>query len=220
TVLTGDFNGDGKTDIALTGVSGWNTLPVAFSNGDGSFNVTNLPISDFAGLASNLQAQKLVGDFNGDGKTDIALTGVSGWNTLPVAFSNGDGSFNVTNLPISDFAGFASNLQAKKLVGDFNGDGKADIALTGPSSWNTLPVALSNGNGSFNVTNLFIGDFASWSSDPQAKKLVGDFNGDGKADIALTGPSSWNTLPVALSNGNGSFTVTNTFIGNFASLSS
>jgi hypothetical protein len=53
---------------------------------------------------------------------------------------------------------------ATKLTGDFNGDGQTDIALTGPSGWNTLPVAFSNGNGSFNVTNTFIGEFASWAS--------------------------------------------------------
>ena len=40
-VLTGDFNGDGRTDIALTGVAGWASIPVALSNGDGTFQVVN-----------------------------------------------------------------------------------------------------------------------------------------------------------------------------------
>jgi hypothetical protein len=43
-VLTGDFSGDGRTDIALTGAAGWATIHVATSNGDGSFTVTNSPV--------------------------------------------------------------------------------------------------------------------------------------------------------------------------------
>src|SRR5215510_7367111 len=53
---------------------------------------------------------------------------------------------------------------AVKLTGNFNGDGKTDLALTGPSGWITRTVAFSNGNGSFNVTNTFIGEFAGWAS--------------------------------------------------------
>lgn len=214
--IVGDFNGDGLADVALIGPSGWATMPVAFSNGDGTFNVTNMPIATFATWATTANVQILVGDFNGDGKADVALTGPSGWATLPVAFSNGNGTFNVTNMPITNFAVWAATPNAKPLVGDFNGDGKADIALTGPSGWATLPVAFSNGNGTFNVTNQPIASFAGWAATGNAKPLVGDFNGDGKADIALTGPSGWATLPVAFSNGNGSFSVTNLPITNFA----
>ncbi|MCI0420086.1 MAG: VCBS repeat-containing protein, partial [Acidobacteria bacterium] len=213
--LSGDFNGDGWGDIALTGPAGWHSLPVAFSKRDGTFTETNEYVGEFAGFASDPQAVKLSGDFNGDGKTDIALTGPSYWNTLPVAFSNGDGTFKGTNSPVGGFARWASNTQAVKLTGDFNGDGKTDIALTGAAGWNMLPVALSKGDGTFNVTNfssvtgISIGTFARWASNPQAAKLIGDFNGDGKADIALVGGTGSNTLPVAFSNGNGTFIVRN-----------
>ncbi len=216
-VVNGDFNGDGRSDVALTGGSGWNTLPVATSNGNGTFTVTNTFIGDFASWAATPSAKVQVGDFNNDGRSDIALTGVAGWNTLPVAFSNGNGSFAVTNTFIGDFASWAAGGGVKIQTGDVNGDGRSDVALTGGSGWNTLPVAFSNGNGSFAVTNTFIGDYASWAATPSAKVQVGDFNNDGRTDLALTGVAGWNTLPVAFSNGNGSFAVTNTFIGDFAS---
>ncbi|MCI0421992.1 MAG: VCBS repeat-containing protein, partial [Acidobacteria bacterium] len=201
------------TDIALTGPAGWTTLPVASSIGDGNFRVTNHPIGDFAIWASTPQAVKLTGDFNGDSRGDIALTGPAGWQSLPVAFSNGNGTFTETNAFVGDFAGWASHPQAVKLTGDFNGDRKTDIALTGVAGWNTLPVAFSNGDGTFNVTNLPVGVFASLASDTQAAKLTGDFNGDGWTDIALTGGTGWYMLPVAYSNGNGTFNVTTSPVG-------
>jgi hypothetical protein len=50
----------------------------------------------------------------------------------------------------------------KVLVGDFNGDGRTDIALIGGTGWQSIPVAFSNGDGTFTVTNYNAGDFASW----------------------------------------------------------
>ena len=217
TPLVGDFNGDGQSDVALTGASGWNYVPVAFSKGDGTFNVTNVTLtSNFAFWASATGAIPLVGDFNGDGKADVALIGAPNWTTLAVAFSNGDGSFNVTNDTLTpNFAFWAATTGAIPLVGDFNGDGKADVALTGAPNWTTLAVAFSNGDGTFNVKNTTITNFAVWAALPNVKPLVGDFNGDGKTDVALTGASTWNYIPVAFSNGDGSFNVTNVTISNF-----
>jgi hypothetical protein len=94
----------------------WTDLGVA---GKGTFTVTNLPISNFAGWTATANATPLAADFNADGKTDVAVTGAA------------------------DFAGWAALSNVRHLIGDFNGDGKADIALTGHAGWTTLPVAFS-----------------------------------------------------------------------------
>jgi hypothetical protein len=120
-VLTGDFNGDGRTDIALTGGAGWKSVPVAFSNGDGTWRVTNQNVPDFGAWAAEPNVKVLTGDFNGDGRTDIALTGDAGWKSVPVAFSNGDGTWRVTNQNAPDFGAWAAEPNVKVLTGDFNG---------------------------------------------------------------------------------------------------
>lgn len=68
--------------------------------------------------------------------------------------------------PINSFATRATTPGAKVVTGDFNKDGRTDIALTGPSAWGSLPVAFSNGDGSFTVTNAPINSFATWAATP------------------------------------------------------
>jgi FG-GAP-like repeat len=211
--LVGDFNGDGRSDIALLGDPNWHTIPVAFSNGDASFQVTNADASDFAFWATSRDATKLVGDFNGDGKSDIALVGDPNWHTIPIAFSKGDGSFQISNADVGGFASDWAFHTAERVVGDFNGDGRDDIALIGNPLWHTIPVAFSDGTGAFSITNGEVGSFAVWAALPGVTRLVGDFNGDGRADIALVNvPTNLTagTIPIAFSNGDGTFRVTMT----------
>jgi hypothetical protein len=90
------------------------------------------------------------GDLTGDRRSDIALVGGSGWTTVPIARSIDLGGFFVTvENTLSSFPGWAHQSGAKPVSGDFNGDGRGDIALTG-ANWTSIPIAFSNGyQGSF-----------------------------------------------------------------------
>jgi FG-GAP-like repeat len=201
-----DFDGDGKSDVLVRGVSGWDTTPVFFSKGDGSLTFSN--DADPSKTIFNAPGSRaFVGDFNGDGKTDVLVKGVSGWDTTPVFFSNGDGTFRYSNA--ADPTKTVFNTQgAQALVGDIDGDGKADVVLKNGSGWYTTPVFLSNGDGTFTYRG---GDDPAKAvfNDAAAQSFIGDFNGDGRSDVLLRGVSGWDTTPVYLSNGDGTFTFSN-----------
>jgi len=226
--VMGDFNGDGLADLAVTGGSGWGSLPVAFSTGSGgSFNITNIGIDSFAGWASTSGVlQPVAGDFDGDGLSDIAIAGGTAWNSIPVAFSNGDGSFTVANITDSNSTTFEALIHnsdqttLQLLSGDFNGDGRTDLALVGGtangSPWTTIPVAFATATrGAFTVVQKTVADFPIYATQ-HAYAVTGDFDGDSRADIALTGGANWNTVPFAYSNGDGTFAVTNMAYGSFS----
>jgi hypothetical protein len=218
--LTGDFNGDGRTDVALIRQgAGWASMPIAFANGDGSWRITNSGIGNFAGWAATSGVRPLTGDFNGDGRTDVALIRQgAGWASMPVAFANGDGSWRITNSGIGAFAGWAATSNVQPLTGDYNADGRMDVALIRQGAgWASMPVAFANGDGSWRITNSGIGDFAGWAATSNVQPLKGDYNADGRMDVALIRQSAgWATMPVAFANGDGSWRITNSGIGDFA----
>ena len=159
-VAIGDFNGDGNADVVMR-----NT--VLLGNGDGTFQS---PISFSSGP---LPASIAIGDFNGDGKPDMAVGGVG----ITIYLGNGDGTFR--SLPV------ASNLPSPIYLsaGDMDGDGNADlVALTNSS----VSVLAGNGDGTFQAAA--ISQMVSVGGG-FGMPVLGDFNGDGRADLAFGGPS-------------------------------
>ena len=213
-VMAADLNGDGRTDIVgrdlgnwqwarSTGTTfqtstwhqwphyvQWQNVMVADFNGDGLSDLVGrnddnwwLARSTNTGFVSGQlqggrwQVQAVwndarVGDFNGDGLDDIV--GRSG-KKLYVSLSNG------TSLTLSEWGEWrAENTWLNVSVGDFDGDGRDDLIgrVASTSEW---IVGRSTG------TRFDVQRWGSWplvTPDPFAQVLVGDYNGDGRDDVA------------------------------------
>src|SRR5207253_530444 len=157
----------------------------------GAYTVTVRAFDCAGGGNAHSVSSSVVGDFNGDGKQDLAVINYP--NSLSILLGDGAGGFTTTNYAIGSYA-------VSIAVGDFNGDGKQDLAVanygTG-SDPNTVSILLGDGAGGFRArTNFPVG------SSP-ASVAVGDFNNDGKQDLAVANTGS-NNVSILLGNGDGS----------------
>ncbi len=120
-----------------------------------------------------------VGDFNGDGKLDLAVTNRSS-NCVSILLGNGDGTFQ-TQVPYP-----TQTSPDSVAIGDFNGDGKLDLAVANGGSM-TVSILLGNGDGTFRPK----GSFKATYTQP-VFVAVADFNGDGKLDYWATATARFN----------------------------
>ena len=147
-----------------------------------------------------------VGDFNSDGKKDIAVLN-EGDNTVSILLGNGNGTFGApTNFP-------AGADPVAIVVGDFNNDGRMDLAIANNSA-GTVTILLGNGvgaigNGTFTPA---AGSPIAVGSNPQSI-AVGNFDAGSNLDLAVANSGSAN-VSILLGNGSGGFAVTTVAVGN------
>jgi len=201
-VAVGDFNGDGKLDLAVSyynsqapGYSAF--VSILLGNGDGTFQK---PLSYKGGnIAPPMTLPVAVGDLNGDGKLDLVVANFEP-GTVSVFFGNGDGTFQ----PHVDYATPGGAVATSVVVADFNGDGKPDLAVTAAGG---LSIYLNSGTGTFPTRK----DYDAGSG--FVYLAVGDFNGDGKLDLAAVDcPQTCQnpngvagSIAILLGNGDGTF---------------
>ncbi len=187
-VAVGDFNGDGKSDLAVANAAS-NDVTILLGNGSGAF----APAAGSPVAAGSGPVSVAVGDFNGDGQPDLAVANPF-LNTVSVLLNNGGGSF----VPAAGSPFASGGIEPRSLaVADFNGDGIRDLAVANFGS-NTVLVLLNDGSGGFGpAAPVGVG------SGPLSV-AVGDFNGDSKRDLAVAN-FLVDTVTVLLGNGNGTF---------------
>lgn len=199
-VTAADFNQDGKLDLAVTDFgagAGNDSVSVLMGNGNGTFTLAQT----LAGLSN--PEQVLAADFDGDGQLDLAVPNQSGGIAVSV-FRNtggaGGGAIPFGATPVNLTSG--ENGPTGQAVGDFNNDGKPDLAITNVFD-NTVSVFLNTspaaGTISFGAaTNIAVGT-------TPVGVAIGDFDGDGRRDLAVANNGGGGRVSVLPGNGDGTF---------------
>jgi len=200
-MVAGDVNGDGKPDlVATTSGSQTGEIAVVLGNGDGTFQS---PVFYSTG-SSQTPTILVLADLRNSGKLDVVVSNADG--SLSVLLNNGQGVFGTAIVT----PGVSSNGDWLA-TGDFNGDGNLDLAIADYygadfSASKGLIILLGNGDGTFqSPTSIPIEQYGpTWVT-------VGDFNKDGKLDLAVGGSSvgrdlfTGGGLAILLGTGGGTF---------------
>lgn len=220
-VVISDFNRDGRLDLAVLNSpeTGNGSVSILLGRGDGTF-------AGQQAFATDRKPSSLtLGDFNGDGRTDLAVTGVSSLNkgVVSILLGQSDGTFAPRQATSVD------QVPQAPIVTDFNGDGRGDLALAVGSGFDArAAVILGRSDGTFEEPQFF------GAGGDNVSLTVADFNGDGKPDLAVTrndqqasgdgletGYSLYNYTPVdnlvvLLGRGDGTFTEQSMDLGGYS----
>ncbi len=202
-IAVGDFNNDGNLDYVVANLNPPATATIMLGNGNGTFTAVTAGGAPYS--VGSYPEGAVVADFNGDGNLDIAFAN-SASNGVTILLGNGDGTFMAAASPAVGFAGAIA-------VGDFNGDGIPDLAVSNNNNSSyAVTILLGNGDGTFTVGSSV--PVPQWSINPQGIVAM-DFNGDGKTDLAVTSangnsPSNY-VVTILLGNGDGTFTQRQTY---------
>ena len=172
-VKIGDFNGDGKHDLAVANsASSPGNVAILLGDGTGSFSA---PITYAVGSKPVSIAS---GDFNGDGKPDLAVANNASQN-ISILLGDGAGGF----APATNVSS-GGTLPHSVASGDFSRDGKLDLAVVNTQE---AKIVILNGDGAGNFN--FSTSFASGAPDPKYVS-ANDLNGDGRPDLVVGHESS------------------------------
>jgi VCBS repeat protein len=213
-IITGDFNNDGILDVVTIGAIPSGDV-ASFFKGLGGGKLSTTPVNSSINVSNEtgINGPAFGADLNGDGKLDLVIAsgpiccGQSG--PVTILLGNGDGTFT-TGVSITVNTATGTGQAAAIALADFNGDHIPDIAVSDGVDGYTW-IYLGNGDGTFKL-----GDTQKFGGN---SLVAGDFNADGKQDVAYASgyESGGDTVGMFLGNGNGTLNVPLVVTGNYNS---
>jgi len=205
----GDFDGDGKEDFYIVNTTTWSTKYV------GMMKAASNKMSFIKRYDNNLGApgywimakndKFYVGDFDGDKKADLYMANLKDWTTNYVGMLKSTGAtLNCIRVFNNTLPGWTMADNDQHLVGDFDGDGKADMYVFNGTNWNPEYLLMLKSTGSnLSYVKRFDGVIPGWEMAPNDRLYIADANGDGKKDLYIYNTSNWDKeyLGILTSNG-------------------
>src|SRR6266540_926889 len=214
-IATGDFNGDGRLDLATANFSGHN-VSILLNSGAGAFGtpINSAPILRPETGLLVMPYAIATGDFNRDGKLDVVTANYDYSSQVSILLGDGNGSLGPANsLSLVNFGiGFGRGFSVA--VGDFNQDEKLDLAVLVQyygCTLSFLAVLPGNGDGTFSGPSNYVVGQNYCSSTPHFEYgdaysvTAADVNADGKLDLVTANFGGQYTNSVLLGTGTGSF---------------
>ncbi|MCB0168089.1 MAG: VCBS repeat-containing protein [Anaerolineae bacterium] len=204
----GDFNGDGKDEVVVYNSTDWNQeyLGLLADDGKNGLKLIRRYDNTMPGWQFHKHDKFYIADFNGDGKKDLFVFNGTDWSIpyLGMLRSTGSG-FQLVRRYDTSLAGWQMKKNDRYFVGDFTGDGKEDLWVFNGADWSVPYFAMLRSNStSLTMVRRYNQTMPGWQMAKEDQHYIGDFNGDGKADLYVFNGKNWSTAYLGMLSSNGS----------------
>ena len=194
-LYVGDFNGDGKDEIAIFNGTDWVMEYLGLLADDGAGGLRCVARYDNSMPGWDFTAGDVfhVADFDGDGKKDLFVFNGGNWAIPYVGMLRSSGhGFSLVRRYDGTFPGWQMRRHDRHVVGDFSGDGKEDLWVFNGADW-SIPYLglLRSTGGALSMSKRYDGSLPGWQMRRNDQHFVGDQTGDGKADLYVFNGADW-----------------------------
>jgi hypothetical protein len=191
----GDFNGDGKDEVVVYNGTDWSKKYLGLLADDGANGLRLIARYDDAmpGWQFKRNDRFYVADFNGDGKKDLFVFNGTDWSIPYVGMLRSSGTgFSVVKRYDANLPGWEMRRGDRHYVGDFSGDGKDDLWVFNGADW-AYPYLgmLRSSGGQLAMSKRYDANLPGWEMRRGDRHYVGDFDGDGRADLYVFNGTDW-----------------------------